>query len=66
MTRADLHQLVDRLPDDELARAEVLLRALEAPIDEPVTDDDRSALDEARAELADGRTSVWVPPSQRR
>jgi hypothetical protein len=65
-TRDALYQLIDELDDDELAQAELYLRALReddrvlqmlltAPWDdEPLTDEERAALAEARAEVARG------------
>jgi hypothetical protein len=66
-TRDTLHQLIDELPESELAAAErflhylratadpVLRALLEAPLDdEPETDDERRAVHEAREELARG------------
>ena len=65
--RETLHQLIDELPESELATAErflhylratadpVLRALLEAPLDdEPETDDERQAVHEAREELARG------------
>jgi hypothetical protein len=63
MTRAELHDLVDRLPEAELAQVEFMLRSMNAPVDdEPVTEDDRAAMEQARRELAAGQTAHWVPP----
>lgn len=65
-TRADLHTLVDALPDTELPEAQRLLMglnttdpalrtALLAPIDdEPLTDEDIAAIEEAKQQLARG------------
>jgi hypothetical protein len=66
-TRDTLHRLLDELPESELAAAErflhylrtmadpVLRALLEAPLDdEPETDDERQAVQEAREELARG------------
>jgi hypothetical protein len=67
ITRERLHQLVDALDDDEIATAGRLLAALvdddpvglalaTAPLDdEPETDDERAAVDEAKADIAAGR-----------
>ena len=67
--RASLHALVDTLPDSELARvrdflmryaeADPALRtALLAPYDdEPFTDEDRAAVEEARAGY---RRGEWI------
>jgi len=65
--RDSLHRLVDELPESELAAAErflnylrattdpVLRALLEAPLDdEPETDEERHAVQEAREELARG------------
>ncbi|HVC34566.1 MAG TPA: hypothetical protein VNL16_13735 [Chloroflexota bacterium] len=66
-SRERLHQLVDRLPADQLDAARraldqvvaadpVLHALLTAPEDdEPLTDADRAALEEARADIAAGR-----------
>lgn len=67
VTRDRLHQLVDALDGDEIATAGRLLTALvdddlvglalaTAPLDEaPETDDERAAVDEAKADIAAGR-----------
>jgi hypothetical protein len=68
VTRADVHALVEALPDAELAEAKryltglstqndpALRAALLAPMDdEPLTEEDVAAIDEARAELAQGQ-----------
>ncbi len=69
-TRQGLHELVDLLPEEELAAADRYLRYLQLlgtdpvlraiaeapPDDEPVTEEDLAALAEARADLASGRT----------
>lgn len=65
--RANLHRLVDSLPEEDLATAGRLLVGLTAtadavdralllapPDDEPNTDDDDGGLTEARRELARG------------
>jgi hypothetical protein len=66
--RESLHELVEALPEGELATAQRLLEALRllsaqeelytadmAPIDdEPETDEERAAVAEAKAELARG------------
>lgn len=66
--RDQIRALVDELPDDELRPALRFLQflrdggapalralALAPEDDEPLTDEDRAALDEARADLAAGR-----------
>jgi hypothetical protein len=60
MTKAELHELVDALPDASLDAAGALLRRAQDPVlaqldaapydDEPLTDADRAALDDARRE----------------
>ena len=65
MTRADLHRLVDELPEASLEPAAVLLERAKDPVearleaaprdDEPFTDEERRAVDEA---LADPRPSI--------
>lgn len=63
-----LHKLVDELPEKEIQAAERYLRSLcgqehpivramrAAPIDdEPLTDEDRAAIEEGRREIAAGR-----------
>ena len=61
-SRAQLHEIVDMLPESELAAAQRLLTALPddrvlralltAPIDdEPVTDEEREILDRARESM---------------
>lgn len=69
--REALHHLVDDLPDDEIARAERVLRALlesaeeEGPLhaldsapedDEPPSDEERLAVEEGLRDLREGRT----------
>ena len=62
-----LHRLVDRLPEEEIHAAERYLEYLAeqgdpflsvlssaAEVDEPLTDDDRAALDEGRLALEAG------------
>jgi hypothetical protein len=60
MTKAELHALVDSLPDASLEPAAVLLRRAHEPLlaqldaadfdDEPYTDDDRQAVVDSRRE----------------
>jgi hypothetical protein len=60
MTKAELHELVDALPDASLDAAGALLRRAQDPVlaqldaapydDEPLTDEDRAALDAAKRE----------------
>ena len=60
MTRADLHRLVDELPEASLEPAAVLLERAKDPVearleaapwdDEPFTDEERRAVDEALAD----------------
>lgn len=60
MTKAELHQLVDALPHESLPAAAILLRRAQDPVrakldaapydDEELTDEDRSAIKEARSE----------------
>ena len=68
MTRAELHELLDSLPDDRLEEArrrlaelvdDPVLRALMlAPLDdEPLTDDERAKIDEAKAAY---RRGEWI------
>lgn len=62
MTKAELHELVDLLPDASLEAAGALLRRAQDPVlakldaapydDEPLTDEDRVALEAARREPA--------------
>jgi hypothetical protein len=53
--REALHQLIDVLPEADLALTERMLRALAAPFDdEPDDDDFDGGLSAARAELARG------------
>lgn len=67
--RQELHHLVDEIPDHELLAAErylmylrlvgqdpLLHSLLSAPLDdEPLTEEDRAALDEARDDVVAGR-----------
>jgi hypothetical protein len=68
-TKASLHQLIDTLPDTELEAAErylLFLREMADPVrralltalwdDEPETEEERNAVQEAREELARGET----------
>ena len=68
MTRAELHELLDSLPDDRLEEArrrlaelvdDPVLRALMlAPVDdEPLTEDERAKVDEAKAAY---RRGEWI------
>jgi hypothetical protein len=60
MTRAELHRLVDALPDESLAAAAILLQRAQDPVaarleaapydDEVLTDEDLRAVKEARSE----------------
>jgi hypothetical protein len=60
MTKTELHQLVDALPDESLPAAAILLRRAQDPVaakldaapydDEELTDEDMSAIKEARSE----------------
>jgi hypothetical protein len=60
MTKAELHELVDALPEASVDAAGALLRRAQDPVlarldaapydDEPVTEEDRAAVDEARGE----------------
>jgi hypothetical protein len=62
MTRAELHELVDRLSDDEIVRAEFYLRLIEAPSEEEAaTEDDRAAIAEAAQAKGVGADTRWVP-----
>ena len=68
-TREQLRELVDALPDDQLDDAAVALRALNDPVlraflgapedDEPLTDADRAAIAEGRADVARGDVVAW-------
>ncbi len=68
LPRKRLHQLIDELPEDEIGAAERYLQSLcadddpviravrTAPVDdEPLTDEDRAAIDEGRSDIAAGR-----------
>jgi hypothetical protein len=66
MTRDVLHDLVDRIPEDELPAAQRLLESLAGspayraalaapPDDEPVTEADAAAIARAREEVCAGR-----------
>lgn len=70
MTRADLHRLVDELPEDSVSAAATLLERasadpvlavhLLAPVDdEPLTADDEADIAEAEAAMARGDTVPW-------
>ena len=62
MTRAELHELVDALPEASVDAAGVLLRRARDPVlatldaapydDEQLTEDDRAVLEQARREQA--------------
>jgi hypothetical protein len=63
-TRERLHEILDALPENRLVDAEAALEPLMDPVlraflnapedDEPTTDEDLAALDEARAESERG------------
>ena len=66
MSRHTLHELVERIPEEEVSAAQRFLEywaispayrpALSAlPDDEPVTEDDAAAIARARAEVREGR-----------
>jgi hypothetical protein len=65
-TKESLHRLVDAIPDSGLDAAERVLKPLADPMllaltyapldDEPITDEDRDALGDARAEHRRGET----------
>jgi hypothetical protein len=76
--RDSLHRLIDELPESELAAAgrflhylrattDPVLRALlEAPLDdEPETEEERQAVQEARAELARGEVRTLLEEVRR-
>jgi hypothetical protein len=60
MTKTELHQLVDALPDESLPAAAILLRRAQDPVaakldaapydDEELTEEDLRAVEEARSE----------------
>jgi len=64
-TRAELHAIVDELPDEELDRARASLESVLSPLeralanapddDEPETEQERAAVQEARDSLAEER-----------
>jgi hypothetical protein len=66
LTRTELHTMLDSIPEDRLAAAQEALAALADPVlvallsapedDEPLTDEDIRALDEAREDREHGRT----------
>lgn len=60
MTREQLHDLLDALPESRLPEAEAGLKPLLVPDypedDEPLTEEDLVALAEFRAERAQGQT----------
>jgi hypothetical protein len=75
-TKAELHELVDALPDRATDEAALQLRALAVPLDdEPETDEERAAVAEARAALERGEGLSWdhvrdeliaeLPPQER-
>ena len=68
MSRETLHDLVDRIPEDELAAAERLLESLAVspayraalsapPDDEPLTEADIAAIARAQDEVRAGKVS---------
>lgn len=69
MTRADLHRLVDELPDAAVEPAGRWLERAQDPMiatldaapwdDEPVTADEEAAVAQARAEIARGEGIRW-------
>src|SRR5579883_1996368 len=70
-TKADLHRLVDGLPEENLPAAERALTTLQdedpvlrafmnAPLDdEPLTEEDIAAIEEAHEDIRLGRTYAW-------
>ncbi len=66
IARDELHTMLDAIPEDRLAAAREALAALADPVwlalmnapedDEPLTDEDLKALDEAREDREHGRT----------
>ncbi len=62
LTRDQMHQFIDLLPDAKLTEVSRLLEKVADPVlwalvtapedDEPLDDEDRAALDEARAQVA--------------
>ena len=67
--RGRLHALLDALPEDRLTDADAALSALADPVllafldapedDEPLTDADRAAIAEGRADVARGDVVAW-------
>ena len=67
--RERIRELVDALPEDRLTEAEAALAALADPVvlafldapedDEPLTDADRAAIAEGRADVARGDVVAW-------
>ncbi len=65
LTRDDLHQLLDSIPDNELTAAATSLRPLVDPVlwslltapidDEPETEEERTAIAEADEDIRQGR-----------
>jgi hypothetical protein len=74
-TRADLHAIVDDLTDAELERARISLESVRSPLeralsqapldDEPETDAERSAVQEARDSLARGERGLSLAELRR-
>jgi len=68
MSKADLHRLVDNLPEEKETEARHLLQDLldggdytleNAPFDdEPLTEEDHAALDEAHEDIRAGRVTT--------
>ena len=68
-TRAELHRLLDALPEETLDAARAALLRFTDPFllmlanaaidDEPKTDEERAAIAEARADIAAGRVRRW-------
>ena len=73
VTKQDLHQLIDEIPEQEhqaaanylqrlrdLANDPVYQAFMNAPLDdEPVTPEERRLIDEAKAEVARGEVVSW-------
>jgi hypothetical protein len=55
MTRAELHELVDEIPEDRLDSVGALLVEI-VEDDDPLTDDDLAGLAESETDVAAGRT----------
>lgn len=69
-TKERLHRLVETIPTDDLSKAEAALEKFSDPVlrafieapedDEPLTSEEIAAVEEAKAEIAQGSLVPWA------